>query len=200
MKQPDNVSNQVGSAPFPVLGQALPIELANTRFFRGGEVREGLATVRDARTFVRLNKPAFDVPTSGIDEKGRRALVEMRELVREVLTALSEERPPKPVALRSLNAAAARRPARLELRWPRRGRPFAERRPARRLDPTEALRAAVAEATILFVESMDAARLRACPAPGCIGFFVPQHGRQEWCSIACGNRARNARFHQRHRP
>lgn len=185
--------------PFPVLGQPLPIELANTRFFRGGEIHEGLSTVAAARAFVRLSSDALDVGSSSVDDAGRRALVEMRDLVREVLAALVEQRRPKAAAVRALNAAAARRPARLELRWPARGQPRVERRAARQLDPVQALRAAVAEETMLFAESEAAARLRACPAPGCIGYFVPQHGRQEWCSVACGNRARNARFHERRR-
>lgn len=42
-------------------------------------------------------------------------------------------------------------------------------------------------------------RLRACYAPGCVLYFVKSHPRREWCSTACGNRARAARHYQRHR-
>jgi predicted RNA-binding Zn ribbon-like protein len=40
--------------------------------------------------------------------------------------------------------------------------------------------------------------LRACYAPGCVLYFVNSHPRREWCSTACGNRARAARHYQRH--
>lgn len=177
----------------------MPIELANTRFFREGELQEGLSTVADGRTFVRIHSAAFGVPASSVDTAARLALVEMRELVRKVLTALAEDRAPRPDVVRALNAAAGRRPSRLELRCPADAPPRARRVAARRLGPADELRADIAEATMLFAASDEAVQLRACPAPGCIGFFLPRHGRQEWCSVACGNRARNARFHERHR-
>lgn len=41
--------------------------------------------------------------------------------------------------------------------------------------------------------------LRACLAPGCVLYFVRDHPRREWCSAACGNRARVARHFARHR-
>jgi len=42
----------------------------------------------------------------------------------------------------------------------------------------------------------DAATLHACYAPGCVLYFVRSHPRREWCSNACGNRARAARHYQ----
>jgi len=42
--------------------------------------------------------------------------------------------------------------------------------------------------------------LRACGAPGCVLFYARVHDRREWCSAACGNRARVARHSDRHRP
>nr|WP_083986585.1 CGNR zinc finger domain-containing protein [Frankia sp. EI5c] len=41
---------------------------------------------------------------------------------------------------------------------------------------------------------------RSCAAPGCPLFFVKHHPRREWCSAACGNRARVARHYARQRP
>lgn len=38
--------------------------------------------------------------------------------------------------------------------------------------------------------------LRACHAPGCVLYFVKTHPRREWCSVACGNRARAARHYK----
>ncbi|MCB0923409.1 MAG: ABATE domain-containing protein [Mycobacterium sp.] len=42
-----------------------------------------------------------------------------------------------------------------------------------------------------------AVNLRACNAPHCVLYFVKSHPRREWCSEACGNRARAARHYQR---
>ncbi len=41
--------------------------------------------------------------------------------------------------------------------------------------------------------------LRACQAPGCVLMFLKRHPRREWCSNACGNRARQARHYRRSR-
>jgi predicted RNA-binding Zn ribbon-like protein len=41
------------------------------------------------------------------------------------------------------------------------------------------------------------AKLRACHAPGCVLYFLKTHPRREWCSVACGNRARAARHYER---
>jgi predicted RNA-binding Zn ribbon-like protein len=42
----------------------------------------------------------------------------------------------------------------------------------------------------------DGAVLRTCHAPGCVLYFTKTHPRREWCSVACGNRARAARHYQ----
>lgn len=55
-----------------------------------------------------------------------------------------------------------------------------------------------AEAVELFTGERHS-RLRACYAPGCVLYFVKDHPRREWCSAACGNRARAARHYRRHR-
>jgi predicted RNA-binding Zn ribbon-like protein len=41
--------------------------------------------------------------------------------------------------------------------------------------------------------------LRACPAPGCVLYFVQDHPRRAWCSDGCGNRVRAARHYARSR-
>jgi predicted RNA-binding Zn ribbon-like protein len=59
--------------------------------------------------------------------------------------------------------------------------------------------AQVAEQAVMLLGGQDAARLRACYAPGCVLYFVKTHPRREWCSVACGNRVRAARHYQRAR-
>ena len=59
--------------------------------------------------------------------------------------------------------------------------------------------AQIAEQAVALLGGEDAARLRACYAPGCVLYFVKTHPRREWCSVACGNRVRAARHYQRAR-
>jgi predicted RNA-binding Zn ribbon-like protein len=57
--------------------------------------------------------------------------------------------------------------------------------------------AEVAEQSVNLLGGDEAHRLRACYAPGCVLYFVRSHPRREWCSVACGNRARAARHYRR---
>lgn len=107
--------------------------------------------------------------------------------------------PDADAALERLNAVSARVPVAPRLSWPAEGRPVA--RYAVPGDPglDDRLAAALARAAIAFLSGPDPARLRACPAPRCVLYFVQTHARQEWCRPSCGNRARVARHHARRR-
>lgn len=103
---------------------------------------------------------------------------------------------PLPEAVRHLNEAAARTPTMPALDWPEGAVPVVHRRP---VDAGDDLTAALAHAVIAFLASPDRDRLRACHAPRCVRYFLKEHPRQEWCEPSCGNRARVARHHQRHK-
>jgi predicted RNA-binding Zn ribbon-like protein len=93
-----------------------------------------------------------------------------------------------------LNAAASRLPApQLELTNE------LLRRSHTSPDHVAAGLAVVATEAIYLFGGDEANNLRACQAPGCVLYFVKSHPRREWCSIACGNRARAARHYQRTR-
>ncbi|WP_405393054.1 CGNR zinc finger domain-containing protein [Streptomyces sp. NBC_01102] len=68
-------------------------------------------------------------------------------------------------------------------------------------DPRRAALARIAaEAVALFAGAGTGAELlRACPAPGCVLYFVKSHSRREWCTVGCGNRVRVARHSRRGR-
>ena len=87
---------------------------------------------------------------------------------------------PQEEAVRHLNEAAAHTPT----------------VPVRAADE---LAAVLAHSVIAFLASADRDRLRACHAPRCVRYFLKEHPRQEWCKPSCGNRARVARHHQRHK-
>lgn len=65
--------------------------------------------------------------------------------------------------------------------------------------PAATALAKVATEAVHLLTGPDAARLRACHAPGCVLYFLKTHPRREWCSEACGNRTRAARHYQRSR-
>jgi predicted RNA-binding Zn ribbon-like protein len=65
--------------------------------------------------------------------------------------------------------------------------------------PTRAALAELANGSIELFTRPATPTLRACNAPGCVLYFVKSHPRREWCSEACGNRARAARHYQRNR-
>jgi predicted RNA-binding Zn ribbon-like protein len=131
---------------------------------------------------------------------------ELRRL-RDALRALTAEcvTDPRPDAVRLaldrqasidvLNRIAAAAPSWPALEWPDRTEPV---RTARFAGP-----AGLAIASLLAVEfcelvsGADLPCLRACLAPGCVLYFAKLHHRREWCSTACGNRARAARHYQR---
>jgi predicted RNA-binding Zn ribbon-like protein len=95
-------------------------------------------------------------------------------------------------AVSALNAAAEPQPApRIALR----GDGFArvEREPGSGVGVSLA---AVADETITLLTE-GASGLRACYAPGCVLYFVKSHPRREWCSVACGNRARAVRHYDK---
>ncbi|WP_079001504.1 CGNR zinc finger domain-containing protein [Streptomyces sp. AS58] len=104
--------------------------------------------------------------------------------------------PPAAEALARLNSAAARTPSVPVLTWDDGAEPRARRQPVGR---EEELVAVLAQAVIAFLAGPDRPRLRACHAPRCVRYFLKEHPRQEWCEPSCGNRARVARHHERHR-
>ncbi len=68
---------------------------------------------------------------------------------------------------------------------------------APRASPARSALAALGHEAIELLPGPTAVNLRACNAPGCVLYFVKSHPRREWCSEACGNRARAARHYQR---
>ena len=96
-------------------------------------------------------------------------------------------------ALAAVNAAARDLPSpQLTLRDGRL-RPTARAR----VSPVRTGIAQVASSIIELFSSRPDGDLLACHAPGCVLYFVKTHPRREWCSVACGNRARAARHYER---
>ena len=192
----------------------LALDLALTIRHDGqGGVADDLDTTAGLARWVREHPDALGgIPGDAwqADEAGLAAVRSLRAAVRALFAYAVRPGEPSPAdarrllpvaeALERLNAAAAAVPTVTALAWPEGGEPSAVDRPAVAAGTgPEALAATLARAAIGFLAGPDRSALRACHAPRCVRYFLKEHPRQEWCKPACGNRARVARHHERHR-
>ena len=113
------------------------------------------------------------------------------ELVSDPRAAVTPEVGDHADAVAAVNAEAA---SWVQLDWPAAARPG--RVLATQGDAADLVVNALGREVVSLLTSEDH-RLRPCLAPACAYFFWKQ-ARREWCSAACGNRARVARHYQRH--
>ncbi|MFF5292961.1 CGNR zinc finger domain-containing protein [Paractinoplanes globisporus] len=195
-----------------LLGEPLPVELMNTINVGRDGVHDALADDDAATAWLRAVADRIDAEAGTGRWEGKAAgtaagdmagpmAAELR-MLRDALRRLAAEatgdpRPPatapeltRPEAVATLNALARAWP---ELVW------LGDGKPARRYHPGDAVSLIAHQAVELFA-GPDRERLRPCLAPNCLLFFAKDHARREWCSPACGNRARVARHYQRRRP
>jgi predicted RNA-binding Zn ribbon-like protein len=181
----------------PVRSEPLALELHNTLYASGGQALDGLASEASAAAW--LSALSHRLPSGGRGRgPTRRELIRLRGAVREALHAVLDGRTPTRASLEIINRASADALRSPIARW-RRGAP-----PVADVDLHGASRAQV----VLGAFAIDAidlltgphcGDLRACGAPGCVLLFLKDHPRREWCSAACGNRARQARHYARTR-
>ena len=193
-----------------LLGEPLPVELMNTVTAGRDGIHDALEDDRGAAAWLRavagrIGAEAGTGPGQlGEDAVGPAAgaLRELRDALRALAAeATGDPRPPatapgltRPEALATLNALARTWP---ELAWPAGGHPAR----AYRAHGTASLAVElIAHQGVELLAGPARDRLRPCLAPNCLLFFAKDHPRREWCSPACGNRARVARHYQRHHP
>jgi predicted RNA-binding Zn ribbon-like protein len=181
----------------PVRDEPLAIELHNTLYASGGKVVDGLATEASARAW--LDALADRLPSEGQGRLPSRAeLLQLRAPVREALNAAMKGEAPSRSSLETINRISANAPRSPMARWSPTTPPVADvdlhgaGRP-------EAVLAAFAADTIDLITGPRREALRACGASSCMLLFLKNHPRREWCSAACGNRARQARHYARTR-
>lgn len=179
--------------------EPVPIRLMNTVWADRTGVHDALGTPRELRAWLAAAYPREQVRGADLDRF--RALRDALRRIAALLTA--DTRPAAASTTRSARQAVAElnRAAALAPTYPQltlsggqlRGTRTGPATPADRLLSTIA-----AEAVDLFTGD-SGATIRACHAPGCVLYFRQDHPRREWCSAACGNRARVARHYERHR-
>ncbi|NYI03530.1 CGNR zinc finger domain-containing protein [Allostreptomyces psammosilenae] len=184
----------------PLTGEPLALDLVNTRPAGPGGRTDLIDTPGRLAAWLALEAERLPAEFRGVapGPEDLPPLHRVREHVEAVVRALLGGAAPPAAALHGLSEAQRAAPATREVGWdgaavtaePRRVGPLGVR-----------LAALLAEAAVDLLTAPAVGRIRECEADGCVMLFLPSHPRRRWCSPSrCGNRARVARYYQRHRP
>jgi predicted RNA-binding Zn ribbon-like protein len=193
------------SASFAVVlpDEPLPVRLMNTIWADRVGVHDALETTDNLQAWLRATQPNDSDLGARCSREDLKRFRSLRDALRRLAalqvddTRLAAESATTDVgqAVDVVNMAAAQ-----ALSWPqlayRDGGLHARSNGAG--TPTRRALASIAHQAIELLTGEDREKVRACYAPGCILYFVKDHPRREWCSAACGNRARAARHYERH--
>lgn len=179
----------------PILGEPLPVELANT-WYEGDEQVDVLDSAQRAARWLRAAWPEAPHPVGAeLDPVELALLRRTRDVVRELMVAAAAGRVPAPWATRAVNELAAAAPSSPVLSWEH---PLDRSVGRARAGHGMAIVAAVlADEAIDLVGGPRRDRIRACDAEGCPMLFVKNHHRRRWCHDGCGHRTRQARYYRR---
>ncbi|MEV6972424.1 ABATE domain-containing protein [Kitasatospora sp. NPDC093806] len=184
----------------PVDGEHLALDLVNTTFIRGGlrgHLVDVLVEPAGLAVWVERHAEALDLASVPAGELGAAELAAFRELrraLRGVLGAVVAGGPAAEADVAVVNAAVRAAPGWAELPPGAVGRAVSRSLAGER---GAVLSARVARAAVELLTGERRGSVKACPAPGCILFFLQQHARRAWCSTSCGTRVRVARHSRR---
>ncbi|KAF4408529.1 ABATE domain-containing protein [Streptomyces lycii] len=133
---------------------------------------------------------------AGLAEVCATQLRSLREQVRSLLASRVAGQPALPAAVTAVNDAMTRVPTASLLLWDEKTGPYRATPHPTTAIVEHALAVIAADAADLLTAPAAAARLTACASPPCNRFLL-KHGRRQWCSTRCGDRARAARAYAR---
>jgi len=171
----------------------LAVDVADTVRVVGSRKVELLADEADLSSWISHEVERF--PLANSSQGQLETFRHLRDAVRDVLLAHAERRQLPASAISAVNRASARCPT-----YPEIGAGGRVQAVAMNQDPFDAFCGLVARSTIEVISGPEREALAVCRAPSCGMPFLRQHGRQRWCSDACGNRARVARHTARAAP
>lgn len=185
----------VDRAGFPLVGEALSVDLVNTLARSGGTDRDLLDSPAALGQWLTMQAGRLAWP-GATDAADLAAVRGLRDAVAALLTAHRTGTTPPSDTLAALNEALAV-PVAPRLVWTATGPQAHDRTGA---SPRVRLLHDLAADAVALLTGPDARLLRTCEHPDCILQFVARNPRRRWCSAAgCGNRARVARHYSRRR-
>jgi predicted RNA-binding Zn ribbon-like protein len=185
------------AGPWGNAGEPLPVRLMSTLWADRYAVHDALAGASDLGAWlVQTGLLERAAPSTAQAESARHLRDALRRLAAQV-TDDARDRAISPLdlsaAVATINETIAAAPETERLRVATTG---LVRDVVEEAAPVTAALGGVARQGLALVTD-DPTPLRACHAPGCVLYFVKDHPRREWCSLACGNRARAARHYAR---
>lgn len=187
------------AAQTTVPGEALSpaLAFANSRFRRPQGWTDLAGTGAELGEWLAAHALPSDTPARAAAELSQ--FHELREAIRELLLARAEGRTPPDDALACVNRASASLPGAVQLAWPAGAAPGRGFEPAVEAEPLARSRAALAVDAIELVAGGRGELLVACGGPRCVRLLLKDHPRRQWCGPRCGERARAARYYERHK-
>jgi predicted RNA-binding Zn ribbon-like protein len=176
--------------------RSIALALVNTLHRRGRAIVDEMAGADALRDWLQERTHATPDRTIGQAELER--VRSLRDAIRALMHAAARGVEPPEQSLRIVNRASAGAPRVLALDWPAGG--AARRRYVTDVsDPLDRATSEIATDAIELLTDQRGSELVECAGPGCVRFLLKDHPRRHWCSPSCGERARAARYYQRHR-
>lgn len=179
----------------PLLGEPLAVELANSLYFSYGKSTDFIATVSLLRLWAAHVEPPLRAPP-GLRAADVFAARQLRDAVRQLLTALAGKQAAPVRTIKTINRYAAAVTTRVELAAGRAGQLSAVTRYSGGATIDVFLGRIAIEAIVLAAGLLPG-QLKRCRGPGCAMLFVRIHHRRQWCHASCGHRARQASYYRR---
>lgn len=178
-----------GMVPPPAPGEAESVALALANTVLAGEVDQ-LAGPDEVAAWA-AGHGLGTLPAIAVADLA--ALAALRAAVRELFTAAAEGRDPDAAALSEVNAAARLAFGAPVLLWATAPRLDWQ---AEHPDTVANALARIARDAIEVLCGPNGQVIHQCEAHGCDRLFFRTHGRRRWCSNACGDRVRVARYYK----
>jgi predicted RNA-binding Zn ribbon-like protein len=184
-----------GRGRFTLIGEpVVAVDLINTVAAPGSPAGYDLLSAdHGAETWWRLQRarvPRGDLPDI-------RALCRLRSALREMIEALTDDRPVPKAAVSEVNFFTQSVPASRRLLMTGAGLGV-ETHWHSELGGNLRLAYIATQAAEFLSDPAQVARLRRCANPACLMIFIAANPRRSWCAPGvCGNRVRVARHHRR---
>ena len=187
------------STEFPLTGEPLVLDLLNTRPQAATGPVDLLATPAGLQAWLTVQADRLPTFAGGtvVTTADLAAVHAVRDHAAAAVERARRGVRPSAASLRALEAIQRAAPAYRRLGWDG----AAVTSTLRRTGSLGAgLAADLAESAVDLLTDPAVTTVRECAAPDCVLLFLPAHPRRRWCSAArCGNRARVARYYERHK-